>query len=321
MSDRIWITWETQRRNRTLSAMVNARLYELDLHLPAWRRYPQSVWKTLVILSREKPQIIFAQNPSIVLAYLVVIYANLFGRKVVIDAHNAGLFPAEGKYMVLNWLASRLFKWTTITIVSNAELVKHIVKLNGKAFAIPDPIPEIEEPAHTEPLKGAFNVLFICSWAEDEPYLEVLRAAARIRKDIYIYITGNTKGKEQQLDIPLPDNVVLTGYIVEDEFNALLFGCDAVMVLTTRENCLLCGAYEGVSAGKPLLLTNTRVLRNYFSKGAIYIENTADSIAGAIDTASTRCSELGDEVKALRDILRVEYPEHINNFEQQLNQQ
>lgn len=318
MSDRIWITWESQRRNRTLSSRVNARLYEFDLDLPAWRRYPLAAWKTLGCLVREKPRIIFAQNPSLVLAALVIIYAQLRGRKIVIDAHNAGLFPAEGKYRSLNWLASKLFRWTTLTIVSNEELVSHVEGLKGHAIAIPDPIPDLVRPAEVAPLNGAFNVLFICSWAEDEPYLEVLRAAAALDSDIFIYITGNSRGKEQQLGTTLPANVVLTGYLHEQEFNALLFRCDVAMVLTTRDNCLLCGAYEGVAAGKPLLLSDTRALRNYFSKGAVYIENTADLIARGIEDSRSRHASIRQEVAELKNMRNSEYKLLLENLEQQL---
>ena len=299
--------------------MVNARLFEIDLDLPAWRRYPLAIKQTIALLNQEKPRIIFAQNPSIVLACLAISYARLLDRKVVIDAHNAGLYPAEGRYRILNWLASRLFRWTTITIVSNNELVSHVSRLNGNAIAIPDPIPVIPEPAQAAVLRGEFNVLFICSWADDEPYLEVLRAAALVRNGTCIYFTGNSKGKEQQLNAPIPDNTVFTGFIHEQEFNSMLFSCDAVLVLTTRENCLLCGAYEGVAAGKPLVLSNTRALRDHFCKGSVYTDNTADSIAEAIESVRTRHTELTDEVMALRKKRLDEYPRLIEEFEQRLS--
>ncbi len=184
--------------------------------------------------------------------------------------------------------------------------------------AIPDPIPDLVRPAEVAPLNGAFNVLFICSWAEDEPYLEVLRAAAALDSDIFIYITGNSRGKEQQLGTTLPANVVLTGYLHEQEFNALLFRCDVAMVLTTRDNCLLCGAYEGVAAGKPLLLSDTRALRNYFSKGAVYIENTADLIARGIEDSRSRHASIRQEVAELKNMRNSEYKLLLENLEQQL---
>jgi glycosyltransferase involved in cell wall biosynthesis len=298
--------------------VVGAELYEFDIRLPGILRYPVSIYKTLACLATENPLIIFAQNPSIILACLVVIYANLSGKKVIIDAHNAGLFPAEGKHRSLNWLASKLFRWTTITIVTNEELARYVEKLEGNAISIPDPIPEIERPGQVEALKGAYNILFICSWADDEPFVEVLRAAASMDEGTCIYITGNSKGKEHQTGQPLPGNVVLTGYISEQQFNNMLFACDAVMVLTTRENCLLCGAYEGVAAGKPLLLSNTRALRNYFSRGAVYAENTVESITDAIKEITTSHHELADEIMLLRDMRRNEYPHLISELEQEI---
>jgi hypothetical protein len=44
---------------------------------------------------------------------------------------------------------------------------------------------------------------------------------------------------------------------------------DATIVLSERENCLLCGAYETVASEKPMILSNKEALRNYFDKGAI----------------------------------------------------
>ena len=318
MPDRLWITWETQRRNRTLSALLNARLFEFDLELPGWQRYPLAIWKTLATLFAEKPEIIFAQNPSIVLAWLAVMYANLTGKKVVIDAHNAGLFPAEGKYRSLNWLASKLFKWTTVTIVSNDALKSHVEKHGGKSVALPDPIPEIAPPVISPELGGKFNVMFICSWAEDEPYYEVMRAATLLDKSIYIYMTGKSRGLEAHAGIPVPENVVLTGFVTNERFSELLYGCDAVMALTTREDCLLCGAYEGVSAGKPLLLSDTSALRNYFNQGSVYVDNSAAEIATAITTIATEHAALTREIREMHKQRDIELTGLTENLEQAL---
>jgi glycosyltransferase involved in cell wall biosynthesis len=298
--------------------MLDARLVEFDLELPGWQRYPLATWKTLATLIAEKPKIIFAQNPSIVLAWVAVIYANLTGKKVIIDAHNAGLFPAEGKYRSLNWLASKLFKWTTMTIVSNDALKTHVERLGGRAVSLPDPIPEITPPADSPHLAGKFNVLFICSWADDEPYYEVIRAAALLDKNIYIYMTGKSRGLEANAGIPVPGNVVLTGFVTDERFSELLYGCDAVMALTTREDCLLCGAYEGVSAGKPLLLSDTNALRNYFNQGSVYVDNSPAGIAAAITTIAESHASLTREIQEMHKQRDIELAGLTENLEQAL---
>ena len=174
MSDRVWVAWETQRRNRSLSAVLGARLYELDVGGSAYRRYPVVIYKTISLLVKEKPRIIFSQNPSLILALLSVVVSRVFKKKLIVDAHNAGLFPFEGRYPLLNWVASGVCKRADLTIVSNVELEKYVVDHGGRAVSIPDPIPSIKVPSVLPKLKGNFNVLFVCSWSDDEPFMEVI---------------------------------------------------------------------------------------------------------------------------------------------------
>ena len=72
MTRRIWITWEVQRRNITMSKILGASLHEFIVDAPAWRRYPVLIARTIRLIWRTKPEIIFSQNPSLVLAGLCV---------------------------------------------------------------------------------------------------------------------------------------------------------------------------------------------------------------------------------------------------------
>lgn len=307
MTDRIWITWEIQRRNRTLSSCFNAKLFEFDVHAPALLRYPISIGKTIGALVNDKPYIIFVQNPSLVLAALSIFISHIFKKVLIIDTHNAGLFPLEGRYRPLNWIASKITSWGDLSIVSNNELEKYVISQGGKVISIPDPVPDIIAPESKPILKGEFNLLFICSWAKDEPYQEVLRAAECVDKGTYIYVTGNSKGREMLYGQELPENVVITGHVSEEDFAALLYACDSIMVLTRRENCLLCGAYEGVAAGKPLILTNTLALKTHFSKGCVFTINNAGEILKAIDNVKQNHQTLTNEIASLKSQLDSEF--------------
>lgn len=318
MTDRIWISWESQRRNRSLSPYARAKLFELDLNLAWWRRYPVAIRQTLAIFSREKPQIIFSQNPSLVLAILSIAYAKLFNKKVVIDAHNAGLSPLEGKSRVLNWLAHRLPRWSSLTIVSNPGLVCQVSLWGGRSVAVPDPFPVINRPDSPGKLKATFNILYICTWSADEPVNAVLDASNKLDASICIYMTGNSKGAEYANRNEVPQAVELTGYVKDDEFNRLLYACDAVMVLTTREDCLLCGAYEGVTAGKPLILSDTTALRTYFCEGSVFVENTALSIRTGIETLKNNHAEYAAQVQHLKQQRETEFQVIIDAFNREL---
>jgi len=320
MAERLWITWENQRRNRTLSSHVDAKLYEMDLDAPWWVRYPVVVLKTIVIVIKENPRFIFSQNPSLVLALLSVLIASISRKKLIIDSHNAGLFPLEGKSKALNWISSKVCEWTDLTIVSNPDLKNYVESKGGQAIVIPDPIPDIEYPSDGIRLGGGFNILYVCSWAPDEPYYEVIKAAALLEDDCRIYISGDYKGRLGELDIPLPDNIELTGYIPDEQYVRYLAACDAVMALTQRENCLLCGAYEGVAAGKPVIITDTQALREYFSSGCIYTENNAAAIAAAIRKIMPRHLILSKDIHDFEALCRENTAEHIKNLEKYMNE-
>ena len=102
-----------------------------------------------------------------------------------------------------------------------------------------------------------------------------------MQDDIYLYITGNYKKIDETIRKTVPLNVIFTGYLAEQEFIDMLFSVDAVMVLTTADHCMLCGCYEAVSAEKPLITSDKKVLKDYF-KGAIFVENTPDCIAAGL---------------------------------------
>jgi len=218
----------------------------------------------------------------------------------VIDSHNAGLFPLNGSYKILNLTSRFIQRYADLTIVTNKYLKQYVEFHGGRAFVLQDKIPELT-PTLRKDLKGKNNILFICTYADDEPYERVFEAAKRIKRDTVIYVTGNF-GKTGINTTVLPENIVLTGFIPEYEYNAMLNAVDATIDLTNRENCLVCGAYESAAAGKPMVLSNTQTLNESFNQGAVFVEHTIDSIASGINEVIKRKRELSEHVQKLKKI-------------------
>lgn len=301
MSDRIWIAWEDQRRNRELSKAVSAKLFEFkeiaEIKNPLWR-YLNGIIITLKTLLREKPRIVFGMNPSLILSLFLVCIKKLLFFKVIIDAHNAGLFPAEGNSKLLMGVSRFIQRHADVVVVTNEGLHQHIIENRGRGFVLQDKFPEIPLAVELRQLRGRINFLFICSFAADEPYGAVIEAAARLPEDICIYITGNYK-KVNLVASAMPPNVELTGFVPVQEFENLLNSVDATIDLTARENCLVCGAYESVSVGKPMILSDTKALRDYFYSGAVYTNHTVSEIQNAIIELVDNKDELTSQVKRL----------------------
>jgi glycosyltransferase involved in cell wall biosynthesis len=297
----IWVTWENQRRNRELSKSLGIKLYQLD-HIDKINnkisKYVTGIKETFSIYWKERPRVIFCQNPSIVLSLFTVVIKTFLKSHVIIDAHNAGLFPAEGRSKILSTISRFIQRKADLTIISNKNLQPEVIKNGGTAFVLPDKIPDIPlTPKRT--LKGKNNLLLICSFADDEPSQIVFDTVLHLDKNICIYVSGNYRKKNIKPE-SFPENIILTGFMSETEYIQMLNSVDATIVLTTRENCLVCGAYESVAAGKPIILSNTKALIEYFSCGAVYVDHNVNDMKRAIMEVLGKKNDLSGQIRHLK---------------------
>jgi len=309
MKDKIWITWERQRRNKGICAALGWELNELVYDDSHWMvRYVLSIYLTTKLFVIKKPLYVCAQNPSIILASLVLFLKLFFKYKVIIDSHNSGLFPLEGKSKVLMWLSRLLQKNADLTIVTNQKL-KNIVESNsGRAFVLQDKIPDFPTiTKSSDHLSGELNIAYICTFSADEPYLNVFKSAQNLPENIHILVTGRYDGKVNPQK--LPKNVTLLGFISEEDYWRVLASVDLILDLTTREDCLVCGAYEGIAVNKPLILSDTKAIKSYFNTGCVYVKPGVDSITKGILTAV----RMQDKLKTQISELKVSLHEDWNN--------
>lgn len=311
----IWITWERQRRNEGLSSGVGAKFYELLSDKNAGLRYLVLARLTIKIINNDRPDVVVAQNPSIILSILIVMLKRIFKYKAVIDAHNCGIFPYESRYRLLNFLSKFIQRNACLTIVTNQNLCLHVEKNGGNGFVLPDRIPTPPTPKNIF-LDGDKKIVFICTYSRDEPYLEVIEAAKYLGDEYRIYFTGNFKGK---VDLEkLPKNIELLGYLSEEAYWDTLNSADAIMDLTTRDDCLVCGAYEGLSLEKPLILSDTSVNRDYFSIGCVYVDANYRSICEGICECFSKYREHQEQIATLKQVLEGEWDHKREEYCRQL---
>lgn len=280
---KIWIAWEKQRRSVELSKCFHCDLFLIIKN--GLLRYPISIVKTFLIIRRENPDILFVQNPSMVLAIFATTFFRLFFKYyVVVDRHSNFLLTSKKRYFIFeaffHFLSFVTIKYADLTIVTNDLLANVIDVLGGSAKVLPDKIPLMEPTNHSK-LYGDKNILIISSFAGDEPIPEIVNASLELEEEnVKFYFTGNFN-KYSNVNLLKNNNIILTGFIPERDFVNLLFSVDAVMVLTTMEYTLLCGCYEAISASQILITSDTLTLRSLFD-GAIFVKNTGHSIANGV---------------------------------------
>lgn len=295
---RVWITWDRHRRSIELAEALRVPILVFERGRGPLTWYLAPLLRTARHLMRSRYRTVIVQNPSLVLAVIAAALRRVRGYTLVQDLHSYFASCMVGS----SGLRDRVYRLLThyclqrcdLTIVTNAPLKRIVDGTGARTVVLPDKIPTFADPRRT-PLAGAFNVVFICTYSADEPVDEVFRAASMVGDDVVIYVTG--RPSRPDVADRAPKNVVVTGFLSEPDYVSLLNSADAILALTKRDHTLLCGAYEAVAARKPLVTSDTQVLREYFRKGTLYVDNTANSITDAIRTARARreCLERGVE--------------------------
>lgn len=275
----IWISWEDHRRTTSIARRLGIPLHTLVSRRHRLLKHPLFVLRTLGILLRERPRVLIIQSPSIFLNLLAVLVKPLFGFRLVVDAHNGGVYSCEPLTDNVKGLYPFLQKHAEITIVTNETLADLVRANGGRPRVLVDPLPPLEAPETT---RRPREFTFICTYAADEPYLEVIEAAGRLPHDVIIHVTGNVEAHRHKLPDAVPPNLRFTGFLPEEEFVALLASVEAVIDLTTWSDCLVCGGYESLALGTPLILSDSPVNRETFVGGVLYCDNTAEGIAAAV---------------------------------------
>lgn len=306
----LWLTWEKQVRNRNLSRRLNACLVEIIERGGRLSRYIKSAFRSAKLLWQWRRKTVFVQNPSIVLSLLAVLLKPFLHYRLVVDAHNAGIYPGEPEWLLLP-ITRFIIRFADFIIVTNDALATRVTKLGGHALVLPDPLPTDFDGSHQiNKTKLTSNALFICSWAADEPYFEVV-AAAETLPHVQFFITGASKGREKGFGRPLPSNVELTGYVPDEKYHGLILSADVVIDLTTREDCLVCGAYEAVAACKPFVLSDTKALRTYFREGGLHVANESKAIAAAILAILSEREKFKHSVSNFKKTLETEWTQNL----------
>jgi glycosyltransferase involved in cell wall biosynthesis len=297
----LWITWENQRRSVELARALDVPLHVISGTRYRWLRYPICSLKTAWLLVKSRPSLLFVQNPSIVLAALACLLSRPLRVRVIVDRHSNFDFANLDRGLG-NRLSDYSLRSATLTIVTNDELARLVESKGGRAFVLPDRLPTLR-PGPPYPFAGTKNVVFVCTYKADEPLDEVLAAARLLPPGTTLYVTGDHSRLPASKRTAVPSNVVLTGFLPSPDYDRLLSSANVVLELTLRDHTLLCGAYEAVSAGTPLVLSNKAALTSYFNRGAIVTENDADSIAASVVAALDAEERLWEAIRELRDEL------------------
>ncbi len=294
----VWAPHEarTEAFAKALGApLYNVSYFKAKRPLLAPLRYVFQWLKTWLIFVQERPDIVYVTNSPPVAGLCTLVYCALSKTEFVLDTHPPGLYNRK-------WRWSRpLQKFTTrfarLNVIDQDRFKVLLESWGADVIVLENPPKEVPQAART-PVQ-ANTLTYVGTFADDEP-VEILLGAARRLPQIQLNILGDKARAKREWLENAPPNVTFTGYILKDEYWGLLASSQAVVALTTHANSLLGGAQDGMFTGRPLIVSDQETLREYFVKGTVFIENTAQGAVAGIEQVLRDSAQLETEITALR---------------------
>ena len=263
-------------------------------------KYILASYKTLRVLHKEHPDIIFIENPPIFAVLVVWLYCVIYKSKFIVDTHS-GAFTVRRWAMFLG-LYRFLAKRALMNVLHNEPIERKMADWEVPTMTL-EPTPVESRIEGVYPFRKGFNVVLISTYAGDEPVAEAIKAASQL-PGVNLYITGSLLQAPKSIVERHPHNIVLTDYLAENDYLALLKGCDVAMCLTKNDNTMQWGALEALEFERPIITSDWPVLKEFFSKGTVHVNNTTASIMKAIDEIRANHAVYLKEIKTLRETRR-----------------
>ncbi len=261
-----------------------------------WLKYLVQMFMTWKLLKRERPSVVLVMVPPVFICVPVYLYCKIFRAGYITDTHTAAFTMSRWKPLL--FLNAWFYRRALTNIVTNAHLARQVESWKAPFLVIGD-LPVRFEKIKAFPVNDRFTVAVICSYNPDEP-LEEIWQAARELPQVDFFVTGKVKDAPPRLVNNKPENVRLTDFLALDLYAGLVRDSHAVMVLTTRDHTMQRGAYEAMALGTPVITSDWPLLRETFSKGALFVDNTPQSIAHAVRTLQASWPEYQAAMQAQR---------------------
>ncbi len=280
-----FIAWtKNEGRAKDIAANLNGEAYCVypfvsRSKLSTIARYKASALLTIGYLVKKQPRAVIVTNPPVFPALIVWAWCRLTGRPFALDSHPTSFGAKDHRVSqrllpVHRWLARR----AAAVLVTAPEWVEEVDSWGGTGVIVHEP--PIDWAKHDARTDG--SVLYVGTFAADEPTDALVDAAASVSAPVYI--TGDVQKRPPDLAERAGPNVHFTGYLNGSAFHDKMNAASVVVVLTTEPTSVMRAAYEAVWCQKSLVLTDTPLLRENFPH-AFFASNQPGALVEAVELA------------------------------------
>ncbi|WP_258102667.1 hypothetical protein [Marinoscillum sp. MHG1-6] len=221
-----------------------------------------------VYKERKKIEVIVLVSPPNIILYTIPFIRVIGSFKIILDCHNGTFSDFWSKIPFFRQLIKSpdLLLFHNEDFKDEVEQKFHLVDVLAKVVPDPPAIPtgQIQRKKILIPY-----FVFPASFASDEP-LEVLvsylESSDFVNNECFVYITG----PKHKLDLELRNrlesiqNVTLTGFLANQEYEKLFSGATGIFCFTTKENTQLCAINEAIGYERVPIYSATKTLKKMY---------------------------------------------------------
>jgi glycosyltransferase involved in cell wall biosynthesis len=258
--------------------------YKRPLYAPF--KYPLQWLKTWQMLAQERPKFIYVTNPPVFATLAVYLFCRVLGGQYIMDTHPPSLYSRKWGWTLplQRWLG----KQALVNITDQERFRRLFESWGARCLVLERPPKDAPFDNLTRQVDPAyFDVAVVNTFSEDEPLQPILDAARQL-PGVRFFITGDLAKAPRDMVNSAPENCQFTGYLRGNDYWGLLYASRAVMVLTTFPHSLLGGGQDAMVLHKPAILSRQPALLEYFSSGAVFVENTTAGLVAGVKEAQAK---------------------------------
>jgi hypothetical protein len=320
-----------------VGSLVGGRVVFLNIlfgkKLAAPLRYGLLALRTLVVLGKEQPKIVLAQNPPIFLPLLLVLARPLRGFRLIVDHHAVWSMKTLRQPLLSQAIAvleAFVSKKADANMSPNNNWTRELRARGATdAFTYHDYIPKAPTTAEkslewtTHPLPPHRFLVIAAHGGHPQELLEDEVAALSGFQDYLLVITGKREKLGRRMArLKLKSNVIYPGYLDDAQYEALKKSADVALSLSTELNTVPHAIHEYLAYGIPAIVLKDTLLRSLFDGAIVEIDDSRpETVQAALkkiaeDSAfladlrknidrnyEQRSKMYGDEVSKLRRVL------------------
>lgn len=262
-------------------------------------RYLALFFRTLFLLARKRPDVVYAQNPPIFCPLTCLLYCRIAGARFVIDHHSiwsvktlGGRSPLSRGIGFLERVVSRAADANT---APHGMWARMLVKMGAREVLVyHDYVPKnprrLDEALRRR--MGEGQTLAVSSHG-GHPLEKLEVEAAAVGKEreqgVSLVISGPREKLERRFaTMSLPPNVRYAGFLEREVYESLKASADFAINITDEPFTLSHVLFEFIASSLPVISSKEPVVQELFGDSLLYADSTVGDVAQKVRQLCSR---------------------------------